>query len=310
MALAALPEYTPPLSEEMLARQDDDLAVRLLIVQRRLYSRAKRWLGLRWFGMVVIGLAAPVVSVIWQNLAVVSGAVAGLWIFIGRTALVFAQSAATTKAAATQEQFDFHVFGMPTSIERSTLPSMEEFAAIAGPESNLRTVAADENLLDWYHISPNDAGTITVAICQRANAAYSDRLLRTTAIVWGSLTGAWIITQIIVSAVVGISLLTFLVGVLFPVLPAFLDVVEYIAGMRKAARGRGDLARSIEQRLKGNAGAIDGNDLLVWQERMYELRRSAPQVPDMIYRIRRAANERAMKWAASQLSQQARRSGQ
>ena len=48
----------------MLAKQDERDALRLLIAQRRLYRRAKRWLGLRWFGMLVIGLAAPVVAVI------------------------------------------------------------------------------------------------------------------------------------------------------------------------------------------------------------------------------------------------------
>jgi hypothetical protein len=293
----------------MLARQNDDDALRLLVAQRRLYSRAKRWLGLRWFGMLVIGLAAPVVSVVWPDLAVVSGAVAGLWIFLGRTVLMSTQSTATAKAAATQEQFDFYVFGMPTSIERSTLPSLEEISIITGPDPALRAVAADENLIDWYPIDPSNAGTVSVAIAQRANASYSDRLLRTTAVVWATITAAWIATLIVASAVVGISLVTFLVGVLLPVLPAFLDVVEYVAGMRKAARGRGDLARSIEQRLKGNSGPIDGNDLLVWQERLYELRRSTAQVPDMIYRIRRTINERAMKSAAVRLGSQERKSG-
>jgi hypothetical protein len=303
-------KYKPPPSADMLARQNDDDSLRFLVAQRRLYSRAKRWLGLRWFGMLVIGLAAPVVSVVWPNLAVVSGAVAGLWIFLGRTVLMSAQSTATAKAAAIQEQFDFHVFGMPASIERSTLPSLEEISAIVGPDSRLRAVATDEDLIDWYPIDRGDTGTAAVAISQRANASYSDSLLRTTAVVWVILTAVWIVALVVASAVVGISLVTFLVGVLLPILPAFLDVVEYVAGMRKAARGRGDLARSIEQHLKGNKGTIDGNDLLVWQERLYELRRSTPQVPDLIYKIKRAANERAMKSAASQLGKQARKSGQ
>jgi hypothetical protein len=128
---------------------------------------------------------------------------------------------------------------------------MEELSAIAGPDSRLRAVATDEDLIDWYPIGPGDTGTVTVAISQRASASYSDRLLRTTAVVWAIVTAAWIVALIVVSAIVGISLVTFLVGVLLPVLPAFLDVVEYVAGMRKAARGRGDLARSIEQHPKG-----------------------------------------------------------
>jgi hypothetical protein len=199
---------------------------------------------------------------------------------------------------------------MSSSIERSTLPSMEEISAIAGPDMNLAAVASDEELLGWYPINTDDSGIVTVAISQRANVAYADRLLRTTAVIWSAATGLWVIALVGVSVVMGISLITFLVGALLPLLPAFLDVVEYAGGVWRAARGRSDLAQSIEHRLKGAGEVIEGGDLLVWQERMYDLRRSNPQVPDLIYKIKRAVNERAMKSAASQLGKQARRLGQ
>lgn len=292
----------------MQARQNEDDALRLLIAQRRLYSKAKRWLGLRWFGMLIIGLGAPVISVIWPDLAVVSGAIAGLWLFLGQSVLINAQSAGVTRAAAVQEKFDFYVFAMPTSVDRSTLPSLEEIAAVAGPDSDLRRVATDDNLLDWYPIDANDPGILTVAISQRANASYSDRLLRTTAIVWTTVTVVWVIALIAASVAVELSLSTFLVGIALPVLPSFLDVVRYVLGIRRAARDRGDLTRSIEGRMRSTDGAIEGNDLLVWQESMYDLRRSTPLVPDAIYKVRRVVNERVMKTAAAQLRQQARRS--
>jgi hypothetical protein len=292
----------------MAARQNEDDALRLLIAQRRLYSKAKRWLALRWFGMLVIGLGAPVVSVVLPDLAVVSGAVAGLWLFLGQSVLINAQSTMVARAAAVQEQFDFYVFGMPSSVERSTLPAMEEIAAVAGPDSELRRIADDQKLLDWYPIDASTPGVITVAVSQRANAAYSDRLLRSTAITWTTVTVVWVLALITASVWVRLSLTTFLVGVLLPVLPSFLDVLRYIFGIRRAARDRGDLTRSIESRMRAASEAVDGNDLLVWQESLYDLRRSTPLVPDAIYKLRRAVNERAMKTAASQLRQQARRS--
>jgi SMODS-associating 4TM effector domain len=52
-------------------------AYRLLLAQRKLYSKSKKWLTLRWLGMLLIAIAAPVVAVIWPNLAVVAGAIAG-----------------------------------------------------------------------------------------------------------------------------------------------------------------------------------------------------------------------------------------
>ncbi|MFI8188338.1 S-4TM family putative pore-forming effector [Streptomyces sp. NPDC085946] len=308
MSPAPQADYEPPSSTHMAARQNETDALRLLIAQRRLYSQAKRWLALRWFGMLVIGLGAPVVSVVLPDLAVVSGAIAGLWLFLGQSVLINAQSTTVARAAAVQEQFDFYVFGMPGSVERSTLPAMEEIAVVAGPDSELRRIADDEKLLDWYPIDASTPGVITVAISQRANAAYSDRLLRSTAITWTTVTVFWVLALITASVWVRLSLTTFLVGVLLPVLPSFLDVLRYIFGIRRAARDRGDLTRSIESRMRATGESIDGNDLLVWQESLYDLRRSTPLVPDAIYKLRRAVNERAMKTAASQLRQQARRS--
>lgn len=304
------PDYTPPSSAEMRERQDKDDALRLLIAQRRLYRRAKRWLHLRWFGMVVIGIGAPVVSVIWPNLAVVAGAVAGLWLFLGRTLFIFAQTSTVAKAAAIQEQFDFFVYGMPGSIDRSVLPSLEEIAKIAGPDAELRDAAQREQLLAWYPIKDSDSGSVTVAICQRANASYADRLHKATAILWTILTFVWLVGLIVVSILAELSLLQFIAGVFLPILPAFLDIMKYVGGIRQAARDRKDLADSIQERLEGTGDAIDGQDLMVWQERLYALRRSTPEVPDFIYKIQRKANELAMHSAARQLGNKAKRSGQ
>jgi len=293
----------------MRERQDQDEALRLLIAQRRLYRRAKRWLVLRWFGMVVIGLGAPLVSVARPELAVLAGAVAGVWIFLGRTALAAAQTATGAKAAAVQERFDFFVYAMPESIDRSALPSLEEIAKIAGPDTELQDVAQRERLLEWYPIEDSDPGLVAVAICQRANASYADRLLRTTTIVWTSLTVLWFAVLVAVSVYASLSLSQFMLGVFLPILPAFLDIAQYVVGIRRAAWDRKDLAGSIEERLEGTGNAIDGQDLMVWQERLYALRRSTPEVPDFVYNLRRKANELAMHSVARQLAERARRSG-
>jgi hypothetical protein len=294
----------------MRKRQDEDEALRLLIAQRRLYRRAKRWLGLRWLGMVVIALGAPIVSVIKPDLAVVAGAVAGLWLFLGRTLFIFAQTAIGAKAAAIQEQFDFFIFGIPGSIDRSALPSLEEIAKIAGPDNELRDVARREQLFGWYPINDSDPGSVTVAICQRANTSYANRLLRATAIVWISLTVLWLVGLSVVSGLFGLSFLQFIAGVFLPILPAFLDIAHYVVGIWLSARDRKDLADSIQERLERTGDAIDGQDLVVWQERLYALRRSAPEVPDFVYTIGRKANELAMHTAARQLGDKAKRSGQ
>lgn len=301
----AQPDYVPPASSTIKTRQDDVDALRLLIAQRRLYRRAKRWLGLRWLGMVLIGIGAPVVSVLWPSLAVAAGAVAGAWIFAGRTILTVAQARGTAQAASVQEQFDFYVFEMPDTTARSTLPSRERIAAVAGPDDGIRKAAESERLVDWYEVDPANAGAVTVAISQRANASYTDGLLRTTAIVWSVAIAAWCGVLIVVSLLASLTLETFLLGVLLPVLPAFLDVVQYVVGVWRSAADRADLARAIEGKLSGGPPP-DPQELLVWQEQLFDLRRAAPAIPDVIYKLKRNTNERAMRSAVDQLSRRAR----
>ena len=178
-------DYTPPATGATLLHRQDELdALRLLIAQKRLYSRAKRWVAIRWFGMLVIGLAAPAAAVIWPQSSVVLGSIAGAWLFLGRTLLMYVQKKCTEQAAAVQEQFDFYVYEMSAGTPRPKLPSLEDISLVAGSDSELAAVAAREDMLGWYVVADDDPGAVAVAIAQRSNAAYSYRLLRFTGIIW------------------------------------------------------------------------------------------------------------------------------
>ncbi len=297
------PDYEPPTSEVISARQNNDEALRLLLAQRRLHSRAKRWQSARWIGLLVIGLAAPVVTMIWEQAAAAVGAVAGAWLFLGRTLFAWRELATMTAAAIVQEDFDFYVFGMPRSIERAERPSLEDVARVVGDASTLRATATREQLFGWYPVDTSISGARSVAIAQRANAEYSHRLLRTTVVIWTVSTAVWVTILIALTITMGLPLSTFMLGVVLPVLPAALDVSEYLHHLVKAARDRHDLARTIEERI-GGAEPIQGSELLVWQERLYDLRRTTPQTPDWLYRMNRRKNERDMKVAAAQLARQ------
>jgi hypothetical protein len=298
-------DYAPPATAIIKERQNHPDALRLLIAQRRFYRKAKRWLGLRWVGMVIIAIAAPLLAIAWPASAIVTGAIAGLWLFIGRTLLLWAQGSMTARAASVQEQFDFYVFQMPDSANRSTMPTLEEISDVAGPDDQIPAMAAKEKLTDWYPIDTKNTGAVAVAIAQRANASYTDRLLRTTAIAWAMATAGWTLALIVLSVVLGMSLSTFLLGVMLPVLPAFLDVVHYVNGVWRSAADRRALAQGIEKRLGSDDGPVEGQDLLVWQERLFDLRRSATEIPDFLYKLRRKVNERAMHSAANQLGRRA-----
>jgi len=304
-------DYTPPATgATLLSRQDELDALRLLIAQKRLYSRAKRWVSIRWFGMLVIGLAAPIVAVIWPQSSVIVGSITGAWLFLGRTLLMHAQKKSAEQAAAVQEQFDFYVYDMPSGTPRPKLPSLEDISLAAGHDGELVSVAEQEDMLHWYVVAKDDPGETAVAIAQRSNAAYSYRLLRFTGIVWSVVAVLWAAALTTICVVTGLTLVTFLLGVVLPLLPAFLDVTEYIVAIVRSAKDREALYREIESRIGNEDEPITGENLRVWQESLFELRRDTPAVPDFIYKLQRRKNEAAMSAAAAQLSKRARQEGE
>lgn len=299
-------DYSPPATGATLLKRQDELdALRLLIAQKRLYSRAKRWVAIRWFGMLAVGLAAPIVAVIWPQSSVVVGSIAGAWLFLGRTLLMHVQKENTEQAAAVQEQFDFYVYAMPSGTPRPKMPSLEDISLVAGPEDKLVATAEQEKMLGWYVLAEDDPGELAVAIAQRSNAAYSYRLLRITGSIWSVVAVLWTATLITICVVTGLTLATFLLGVVLPLLPAFLDVTEYVVGIVRSAKDREALYREIESRIGNKDEPITGENLRVWQEALFELRRDTPTVPDFIYNLARRRNEEAMSVASAQLSQRA-----
>lgn len=259
-------------------------------------------MGLRWAGMAVIAIVAPVVAILFPALATVSGAIAALWAFLGRTSILQQEKRIAERAATVQERFDFNVYSMPSSVPRSSSPSIEDVVALTGDDATVAGSANKQKLRDWYPFDLAQSGKVSVAICQRANVSYTDRLLRTTANLWVWIMGIWAVALVATSIVMKLDVATVLLGIALPLLPAFLDIYDYWRSIRRAAKDRRDLMLAIEAKLASNASEIEDQDLMVWQNQLYELRRVAPQVPDFVYWINRKTNELAMNRAAEEIS--------
>lgn len=215
-------DYAAPTAVDMAATQDSLPALRLLIAQRALYAKAKHWTYLRWIGFSVMGIVAPPLAVIVPKAAVVVGAVAGIWIFLSRTIFKTFEGKLAAQGAAVQEDFDRLVFDMPPLATRVPRPTPEDLAQLAGPDKEVLDRAKRGGLLKWYPMDRGAAGTVCVAIAQRANAAYSERLQRLNARYWLTVLIAWTVVIVVTSLIIGISLTTFLLGVAAPLLPACL----------------------------------------------------------------------------------------
>ncbi|MGB3332094.1 MAG: S-4TM family putative pore-forming effector [Mycobacterium sp.] len=295
--------YVAPSTDSIAAAQDSLPALQLQIAQRRLYSQAKFWSFLRWLGFSVIGVVAPLIAVFAPSAAVLMGAFAGVWIFVSRTLFVGLESTRAAKAAAVQEDFDCLVFGMPMLAARVPRATPEEIATVVGSASATSAVAAEEKLIGWYPLDRDLNGTASVAIAQRASAAYSERLQQLNAKCWLGVLTVWAVAAVALSLIADVGLPTFLLGVVAPLLPAFLDVTDQWKAARRAGADRRSMADDIESAIRGtSANPLSGDDLMVWQERLYTLRRSSPLVPNLVYKRARDRNERVMNAAADELS--------
>jgi hypothetical protein len=299
------PTYTPPSSTEIARRQDEPDALRPLYVQRKLYSKSKWFLALRMWGMGIIAIGAPVVAFKWPGTAVTVGAIAGGWLALGRLLFIKAEEHYTRQAAAVQEQFDTYTFDMPEIAVRPSLPTLEAISRIAGPDAELQAKATEQKLLAWYPIDTQDSGITAVAVSQRANASYSESLLKTTSRLWMWLVVIWSLVLVGISLKFGLSLGTFLLAVFLPLASPLIELFEYAKKIRVAAAERGSMSQEIEDKLRNNQ--VTGEELVIWQSRMYDLRITAPQIPNALYWWQRKKNEQAMHTAAQQLSDRRRR---
>jgi len=290
----------------MIKNQNDAQALRLLLAQRRLYTRAKWWSFLRWIGFSVIGVSAPILTAVVPQAAVIVGAIAGVWIFLSRTWFSSVEQNVAAKAAEIQERFDQRVFGMPELVTRVPSASIEEVVQLVGDDKAALADADRERIKDWYPFDGRVDGAMSIAIAQRANAAYSERLLNANANVWLTVTLAWSATAVIIGVIVGLTFTQFLLGVALPLLPALLDVWDQFRLTKRAGEVRRAMADDIEKAVRGRSDReLSPEDLLLWQDQTYELRRTSPQVPNLVYKRARDRNEQAMHTAAAELAEMA-----
>jgi hypothetical protein len=257
-----------------------------------MYTCAKRWNYVRVTGIVVIALAAPVISVLIPRSATILGAIAGAWIFLARTFFLSRERRWVRPAAGVQDAFDSYVYGLPANI--AVAPEPERTADIIGDDDVLKH-ARKERLLGWYSLNPALPGTPAIAISQHTNLAYSRRLLSRHAEIGLGVGIAWGLIAVVIGISFHLSLAEFLLGVVMPVLPAVLDARELWDSARLAADDRSRLSEALAARIRAwPSHAIKLEDLRSWQDQIYRLRRDGPLVPDFLYRRTRSDNERAM----------------
>lgn len=267
-----------------------------------MYRVGKRWAYVRWAGIGFIAIAAPLVAAQYRPAAPIAGAVAGVWIFLSRAYLVKVEARVVRMAAAVQEMFDQKLFGLPENRSLVNSVRQEDIASAIGAE-NLPAQIERERLTGWYVLDPRVPGGPAVALCQRANAIFTERLLSRHSQVWGVIVYVWLGLAILLGLLSSMPLATFLVGVLLPILPAMYSAWEVRDVARTGADDRAALAAEIEQRLSSSPeAALSPFELRGYQDQLYRIRRDGPLIPEYLYRKTRNENERVMIDAANEYS--------
>lgn len=296
--------YQPPSSEQIASAQNMDVNLKLLLAQRRLYSSAKVWTGIRGVGVGIVAVASPVLAAMWPNAAVPAATVAAVWYVLNHVLFKSLERRGAARGATVQERFDTSIFGMPTIAVRDLRVLPEDVARLTGVRFRRRRAYATESLRDWYPIQMGVSGPVAIAIAQRANVAYTRRLLDWNASIWLVLLAGWGIVTVVISLVNGFDLATFLLIAAIPVLPPLVDSWGEYRRVRAAGREREALANEIEDAIKSDASTpIKPEQLIAWQSQLFALRRDAPLVPDWLYSLLRSRNESEMSEAAASIGE-------
>lgn len=294
--------YTPPPPKQVNEAQNDDAQLRLLLAQRRLYSRAKIWSNVRVFGLGVVAIASPLLVAVWPALATVAASLAAGWFTLNRLVFRPAERRDALRAATIQEQFDTTIFAMPTIAVRDPQVLPEEITRLVGKRAIRKKAYSSEHLRNWYPINLEVDGRVAIAIAQRGNLAYTEALLRRSANAWVILLSAWALIALGIGLVFRFSLDSFLLAIVLPILPPSLDATDEWQRVRAAGKERRALTLEIQGAiLKSSTTAINPDQLLGWQTQLFALRRDAPLVPDWLYWWLRSGVEQEMKEAADSL---------
>jgi SMODS-associating 4TM effector domain len=279
---------------DIRAAQNEEESLGRRRAARYFYKRAS-WI---YFGgalfTVALALMSPVVLFASPGLGPTLGAIAGAWIFVSRLLLEPLRQEYQLKGATAQEHFDCAVLGMEWNdalVRR--LPDEE----ISGASRDMEN--ADQER-DWYPADADIAWPNSVLTCQRSNAVWARRQHHAYARAVALAAAGWWVVGVIVAVTASATLSEYLVIVLLPSLPAFLDAYEISRRHSAAAMSRRLVEDQADNLLAD--GTATEQSLRELQDQVFNLRRVAPPVPEWFYGIVRPSYEEDMRYAARQIA--------
>jgi hypothetical protein len=293
---------TGPTMSQIRETQNAEDSLRSRIAANHFYQRAS-WIHFGGASLtIILALASPFVLLFRPGWGPMLGAIAGAWIFASRIVLEPAKRDFQLKGATAQERFDCAVLALDWNDSLVRRLSEEEVRAAS------RSMKNREKSRDWYPAQVELAWPRSVLLCQRANTVWARRQHRWYARVVIGLTVGWAVFGVLTAVLHSASLGEYLVTILLPSLPAFLDASELSRVHAAAASAR----QLVEDQADAffQSGSPSHQDLREIQDQLFNLRREAPLVPQWFYKMIRPGFEEDMQFAAEQLAKRDTTDGQ
>jgi hypothetical protein len=278
------------------------------------YRRAKLYSFLGKGIAGLLALAAPVAILAAPSAGPVLGAIAAGWLFLSRIGLDRFRREWQRQGALAAEAYDCGVLGIDWNPTLGTALEPEEIrAGAAAKEARQKRgprwpwekswwpwKQEGTKARSWYPSEGQEQWPLSVLLCQCSNAVWAARQHKSYAYLVGIAAVLWGAFGVIAALVKGAELSEYLITVLLPSLPAFLDAIENVDAHSDAANRRTALSLTIRDLIDG--GEAEEPQLRDIQDELFRLRCEYTHVPEAFYHRIKADYERDMRYGAAQMS--------
>jgi hypothetical protein len=275
-------------------RQNEQANLHLLAAQRQLYQQAKALLRLQSAGNLGLAAAAPMVALVSTPSGHWLGMIGAIWLLASRWPARPVTLARVRMAADIQEQFDTEVFGLPWNGLKGdrVVPHLRA----AAQRRHLARHGDDrlESLRDWYPDPSDLRPPLDILACQGTNSGWNARLYGEYAAVLTGLLIVLVVSGLSVALVAKLLLVDYLVAIVLPSTPAFVEVADSIVACREQATGWAAVDRAITRAWEEETqtpGSLSVARCRAIQDQIWDLRRTGPPIPSWYYDLRRRAHE-------------------
>ena len=205
------------------------------------------------------------------------------------------------EAVSVQEEFDTHVFDLPTNNFIVDRPSPTLIAEAAARYKGNRSE-------DWYPDTRPVVRPLDVLICQRSNLGWGSSTHRVYAACLTVALVALVAAGLAIAIAAELTVVEGLTAVLVPLLGPARELIEMIRANRESA----DIKTETETKVlalwspgMAEADAVTIQDCRTVQDRLLQIRQTNAYVPDWLDNLRRSRHEVLMQESAKHLVEEA-----